>query len=1038
MDKRRQQAHLYLIQELLRCPLGSQQAIYDDNRDLLDANLVQMMGQMAEALAERGDRSTADCLINFAREIAEELGLSSQISTASPVSDFTDQLSFLLRVLQVTKESQGNFEVLYPLLQENLNLLDENFIRTLESFAISAFSASEQKGVYDLATRILIFSSLIQEFPFGEQLINVEIALAGYKIVAPVFVQKTFRYQWAMIKMGLGIAYQRRVRGEKAENIERAIEACKQALSVFDFRYSTKLWAATQTQLGNAYLFRINGEKSANIEQAIEVLQQVLSILKREEFPDESVATQWAVTQNALGIAYQIRVKGEKAENIERAIEALKETSSNCDRDLYPDLWIKCQNNLGSAYGERIKGEKAENIEQAIKAHQQALSVSDCESFAYEWAGTQMNLGSAYAERIRGNKARNIKQAIEAFEKALLVFRREEFPHEWATTQGSLGYAYFDSIGSDKAENIERAVEAFQQALSVLTREAFPYDNVKALSNLALAYQTSNQLQLAYDTLEAAVETVELLRDEVRSGNDIKQKLAEKWILVYFRMVTVCLEMNRYTEAIEYVERSKTRNLIELILSRDSQNFFPPDVAHRLEQIRDEIAIGQNKIQNQEADDTATLAQHLMQLRQQRNELQNKYLPIGSGFMANQFRSILDDQSAIIEWLITSDKILAFIIQPCPLEGQKISVWQFKSDRLQTLDNWANAYIRDYRLKKDDWRDQLVSRLEELAKILYLDELIEQLPRECQRLIIIPHRFLHLFPFHALPISNNGKKVNLLDRFPNGVSYAPSCQLLLQAQQRRRLNFTHLFAIQNPTNDLPYADLEVQTITDFFNPVNILKHETATLTAISQANLNEIHCAHFSCHGYFNQSNARKSALILADAPLTTAPTNPDTERYLNVREDKTHDLNKCLTLEAIISLNLAQCRLVTLSACETGLIDYSNTSDEYIGLPSGFLIAGSPSVVSSLWRVDDTASAFLMIKFYQNLKSGSTVAIALNQAQTWLRDATTAELQAWANHLKLEEKLKQQIEQTLGWLDSDEQPFQEPYHWAAFCAVGQ
>ncbi|MCA1991692.1 MAG: CHAT domain-containing protein [Coleofasciculus sp. S288] len=49
------------------------------------------------------------------------------------------------------------------------------------------------------------------------------------------------------------------------------------------------------------------------------------------------------------------------------------------------------------------------------------------------------------------------------------------------------------------------------------------------------------------------------------------------------------------------------------------------------------------------------------------------------------------------------------------------------------------------------------------------------------------------------------------------------------------------------------------------------------------------------------------------------------TERYLNVREGETHDLNQCLTLDAILSLNLEQCRLVTLSACETGLINYVN-----------------------------------------------------------------------------------------------------------------
>jgi CHAT domain-containing protein len=78
------------------------------------------------------------------------------------------------------------------------------------------------------------------------------------------------------------------------------------------------------------------------------------------------------------------------------------------------------------------------------------------------------------------------------------------------------------------------------------------------------------------------------------------------------------------------------------------------------------------------------------------------------------------------------------------------------------------------------------------------------------------------------------------------------------------------------------------------------------------------------------------------------------------------------------------------------------------------------------------------MIRFYQNLQSESTVAVALNTAQIWLRDATAAELQAWASHLKLDKNLTQQIEQTLDWFDSDEQPFQEPYHWAAFCAIGQ
>ncbi len=151
-----------------------------------------------------------------------------------------------------------------------------------------------------------------------------------------------------------------------------------------------------------------------------------------------------------------------------------------------------------------------------------------------------------------------------------------------------------------------------------------------------------------------------------------------------------------------------------------------------------------------------------------------------------------------------------------------------------------------------------------------------------------------------MPISHNDKTVNLLDRFPKGVSYAPSCQLLLQAQQRKRPNFTNLFAIQNPTNDLAYTDLEVQAITDYFNPVNILEKETATLAAINDTNLNAIHCAHFSCHGYFNQRNARKSALIPAESLLNSPPSQLDPEHHLLLKDGKVLDLDKCLTLDAI------------------------------------------------------------------------------------------------------------------------------------------
>lgn len=123
------------------------------------------------------------------------------------------------------------------------------------------------------------------------------------------------------------------------------------------------------------------------------------------------------------------------------------------------------------------------------------------------------------------------------------------------------------------------------------------------------------------------------------------------------------------------------------------------------------------------------------------------------------------------------------------------------------------------------------------------------------------------------------------------------------------------------------------------------------------------------------------------------------------MRSGKTVIPEKCLTLEEIFAkLELPQCNLVTLSACETGLTDSTAMTDEYIGLPSGFLYAGSMNVVSTLWKVDDFATAIFMIKFYQELQPQKSVAVALNATQNWMRAVTREDFMVWIELLKLDE----------------------------------
>ncbi|MEL7245592.1 MAG: CHAT domain-containing protein, partial [Cyanobacteria bacterium J06573_2] len=430
-----------------------------------------------------------------------------------------------------------------------------------------------------------------------------------------------------------------------------------------------------------------------------------------------------------------------------------------------------------------------------------------------------------------------------------------------------------------------------------------------------------------------------------------------------------------------------------------------------------EIAKGQYQIQNSKAENPTALAQHLQELRQQKKDLEDKYLPVGSGFDFNKFQANLDKNTVIIEWYITNAGLETFIITYNDLQ-------RFNSSDLEALEDWNSNYLNAYYNNKAEWINNLASNLTQLTQILNIEEILKLIPQNYSHLILIPHRYLHLFPLHALPLSDGSF---LCDKFTEGVSYAPSCQLLQQINLRKRVDFKSLFAIQNPTEDLDYTDIEVETISSLFTNKEILSKKQATQTALSQASLQiqQANYLHFSCHGTFNLETPQNSCLLLADA----------------VENDKLN-LNKCLTLGNLFErdFNLNQCRLVVLSACETGLIDFQNTSDEYIGLASGFLYAGSSSVVSSLWTVDDLSTSFLMIKFIQNLKhiKDISVPVALHQAQTWLRNATKEDLQEWTSNLQLNNSLQQvQLMLFFKQIEASSKPFQSPFYWAAFTAVG-
>jgi CHAT domain-containing protein len=1043
MDEKRYQEYLNLIQALLSCPNGQEEQILDAHANLIDAGLVQTVIQVAEVMKQRGNSDTANWLQNFSIQLNQRI---------NNLSRATLYLIFLMRVMELIEKNQEEPSVIYSLLENNLDKLDDTFIKILHTWATSVFSKAEKDLARLTAAIIVIFSNRIRDFPLGKRLKNLEIALTGYETVLMVFSSQNFPEAWAEVQHNLGTVYRSRsVIEERSQNLERAIHHYKKALQIRTYETFPQDWADTQNNLGNVYKDRGLGDRSQNLEWAIYHYKEALRVITHDESPQK-----WAMIQHNLGVTYLNRLIGEQWQNLDIAIDYYQLALQKITYDVYPQQWSMIQHNLGVAYRNRITGEKAQNLELAIQSYKLALQIRSHETLPQDWVMTQICLGSAYFYRLMGDQSQNIEYAIHHFNSALQVCTPEILPQYWADIQNNLANAYRTRLVGEKTQNLEIAINYYQAALQIRTKEALPELYARTLFNLGLAYFEAKKITNAHTSFTNAVLVIESLRDEIVSGDKIKQKLAEEWNKLYCSLVEVCLELDNYAEAIEYVERSKTKNLVELILTRDITNIFPSEIASQLEKLHDEIEISQAQIQNSVNSDSSALLQHIQHLRYQRNNLQDSYLLIGNSFKFKQFQKSLNKYTVIVEFYITGEQLLIFIFT---CQTLKPLVWRSASKNFKKFERWVNGYLRAYNNHKCHWQRRLTTRLHLLAKILHIDEILEQIPEEYNQLILIPHRYLHLFPLHALPISSQpgtSKPQILMARFPKGVRYAPSCQLLQLAQTRKRPNFTHLFAIQNPTEDLTYADLEVAAIQSYFDSANILEKAVATKAAVDDTPLNKVHCVHFSCHGYFNPNpgKANKSALILANAQLNPIPPQLDPERHLLLADGTVLDLDKCLTLDAIFSLKfqLDQCRLVVLSACETGLIDFRNISDEYIGLVSGFLFAGTPTVVSSQWAVDQVSTAFLLIKFYENLKNcpelnEGDVAFALQNAQNWLWHLTSEEGE------KFLEKIQPQIESLfpgkprsarafkVGALkrikESGTHPFADPFYWAAFITTG-
>jgi CHAT domain-containing protein len=396
-------------------------------------------------------------------------------------------------------------------------------------------------------------------------------------------------------------------------------------------------------------------------------------------------------------------------------------------------------------------------------------------------------------------------------------------------------------------------------------------------------------------------------------------------------------------------------------------------------------------------------------------------------------RSIIPDpQTALISFCCTSQGSLAFILTsaadsavqvveiPAGLTDDRLRKLLLTKDANGQESVWLSVKV-DSDGQLEWWQQTMDRTLAQLGDRL-LHPALAALGSEIKRLLLLPSGALFLLPLHAVPLADGSGRI--CDRYE--VRYAPSAQVLFDLATRPAATTgiaNSLYEVINPTSDFRLVGTAVEgtAIAGLFPGGHVQIAYTGTEAEVIAGAPGHTY-VHFACHASYDRSEPAQSGLALADGMLTLG------------------DLQR-----GVVDLSAA--RLVTLSACESGISDIIQGSpDEYVGLPAGFLLEGVPNVVSSLWSVPDISTALLMQRFYDNhINKQLGLAAALREAQLWLQQLSIGELLQ-----RLREWKQQADEYTQEALydrefyyqvqadqDKDLQPFAHPYFWAAFTVHG-
>ncbi len=547
--------------------------------------------------------------------------------------------------------------------------------------------------------------------------------------------------------------------------------------------------------------------------------------------------------------------------------------------------------------------------------------------------------------------------ARASFQKALGVGERVRVAHVMAQAEQGLGRV------AAAQSDFPIALNHLQDALRLSQQPAFVDATQRILGQV---YRSMGKLPEAEAVLRKAVAGIEDIRSQLQS-EEHRETFVEDKMGAYAHLIQVLFNQRKFSEAFDMSERARARAFLDLLGNRASLSkgrsaaLIAEEKAlqERIAQLKAREALEDSE---EEAPDDITAAP-LQSDRQRELDLAREAY---TAFLA-RVRTQSHEQATLmtvepltlleVQAMLGPDTVLLEYF----VGGGRTLLWVVRRDSFHAV----QLRIGEDELARhvSEFRDLIASRgrageLQQAATDLYRTLVAPPFPAGLPReLIIVPHRVLHYLPFHAL-MSAPGRYL-IQDSL---VYYLSSASLMQFTREKEHADTPAALAVGNPdlgdpTMNLRYAEREVREVERQFPQATVLVRQDATKDQ-TRRHLNAQSLIHLATHADLDEQDPLGSALLLR-------PEGTDTGR---------------LEVQEIFGLDL-DATLVVLSACETSLGKVTR-GDEVVGLTRAFIYAGTPSVISTLWRVDDRASYELMQAFYENLRAGQAKGEALRQAQ--------------------------------------------------------